>query len=602
MCYFSTLFFYPMKRLLFFLLSVFSLFASAQNEQLAQNYFDRGEFEKALVNFEALLQSQPHNFNYFQRTVECYQQLQQFDKAEKLILERLEMYKQGSFLVELGYNFQLQKNTDKAKKYYEQAIEKIRKNHNEVFQIAYAFDKKGLTDYALQSYELALSIEPKYNFNYQMALLYGQKGDIDNMIEKFLTESYANPQSLVMIQNQLTRFMNEDASTSFNDLLRKALLGRIQKTQDLFWNDFLSWLYVQQKEYSKAFIQQKAIYKRSPESFSNIVNLAQLAMNEGDQEAAQEILTFVLDNTKDLDLQIKAHTYLIELRIKKAQPADYPAIAQELDLRIKQFGVSPYSLSLLQLKAKFAAFQQKDTETAKFILKNALEMPLKREEIAEVKMDLADILLLEEKFNQALIYYAQVENEGGNSPTGQEASLRVAKTSYYKADFKWAEHQLNVLKSASTQLIANDAMDLYLLISDNTVADSTQTALKKFARADYLLYQNKKAEALQAFQTILKEHKGQEIEPITLLRIGKLEEEQNNIPQAIASYRQIIDQHKECIYVDEATYFAAELYNKTGDAEKAKPLYEDLILNHEDSIYYVDAQKKFRRLRGDKEL
>lgn len=602
MCYFSTLFFYPMKRLLFFLLSVFSLFASAQNEQLAQNYFDRGEFEKALVNFEALLQSQPHNFNYFQRTVECYQQLQQFDKAEKLILERLEMYKQGSFLVELGYNFQLQKNTDKAKKYYEQAIEKIRKNHNEVFQIAYAFDKKGLTDYALQSYELALSIEPKYNFNYQMALLYGQKGDIDNMIEKFLTESYANPQSLVMIQNQLTRFMNEDASTSFNDLLRKALLGRIQKTQDLFWNDFLSWLYVQQKEYSKAFIQQKAIYKRSPESFSNIVNLAQLAMNEGDQEAAQEILTFVLDNTKDLDLQIKAHTYLIGLRIKKAQPADYPAIAQELDVRIKQFGVSPYSLSLLQLKAKFAAFQQKDTETAKFILKNALEMPLKREEIAEVKMDLADILLLEEKFNQALIYYAQVENEGGNSPTGQEASLRVAKTSYYKADFKWAEHQLNVLKSASTQLIANDAMDLYLLISDNTVADSTQTALKKFARADYLLYQNKKAEALQAFQAILKEHKGQEIEPITLLRIGKLEEEQNNIPQAIASYRQIIDQHKECIYVDEATYFAAELYNKTGDAEKAKPLYEDLILNHEDSIYYVDAQKKFRRLRGDKEL
>ena len=217
-------------------------------------------------------------------------------------------------------------------------------------------------------------------------------------------------------------------------------------------------------------------------------------------------------------------------------------------------------------------------------------------------MDLADILLLEEKFNQALIYYAQVENEGGNSPTGQEASLRVAKTSYYKADFKWAEHQLNVLKSASTQLIANDAMDLYLLISDNTVADSTQTALKKFARADYLLYQNKKAEALQAFQAILKEHKGQEIEPITLLRIGKLEEEQNNIPQAIASYRQIIDQHKECIYVDEATYFAAELYNNTGDAEKAKPLYEDLILNHEDSIYYVDAQKKFRRLRGDKEL
>jgi tetratricopeptide (TPR) repeat protein len=591
-----------MKQLLCSIICGFTFTAFAQNEQLAQHYFDRGEFEKAVVSFEDLLKSQPHNFNYFQRTIECYQQLQKFEKAEKLIVDRLELYKQANFLVELGYNFQLQKNTDKAKKYYDQAIDKIRKNHNEVFQIAFAFDKKGLTDYAIQAYELALTIEPNYNFNYQMALLYGQKGDIDAMIEKFLIESFANPQSLVMIQNQLSRFMNEDASVTFNTSLKKALLARTQKTQDVFWNDFLSWFYVQQKEYGKAFIQQKAIFKRNPESFSTIVNLAQLAMNEDDQEAAIEILNFILLNTKDLDLQIKAHAYLIELQIKKAQPADYPAIALDLDNRIKQFGVSPYTLQLLQLKAKFLAFQLKDTENARLILKNALEMPLKREEIAEVKMDLADLLLLEEKFNQALIYYAQVETDGGNNPVGQEASLRVAKTSYYKGDFKWAEHQLNILKSASTQLIANDAMDLYLLISDNTVADSTQTALKKFARADFMLYQNKKIEALAAFQAILKEHKGQEIEPITLLRIGKLQEAQNNIPEAIASYLQIIEQHKDGIYVDEATYFAAELYAKIGDTEKAKPLYEDLIINREDSIYFVDAQKKYRRLRGDKDL
>ena len=591
-----------MKRLLYCLFCCFSMIAFAQNEQLAQHYFDRGEFEKAVVSFEDLLKSQPHNFNYFQRTVDCYQQLQKFDKAEKLLVDRLEMYKQASFLVELGYNYQLQKNTEKAKKYYDQAIDRIRKNHNEVFQIATTFDKKGLTDYAIEAYELALKMEPNYNFNYQMALLYGQKGAIDNMIEKFLTEAFTNPQSLVMIQNQMARFMNEDASVSFNELLRKALLARIQKTQDLFWNDFLSWLYVQQKEYGKAFIQQKAIFKRNPDSFSNIVNLAQLAMSEDDQEAASEILNFILVTTKDLDLQIKAHAYLIELQIKKAQLKDYQAIALELDNRIKQFGVSPYSLQLLQLQAKFAAFQQKDTEKAKGILKNALEMPLKSEELAAVKMDLADILLLEEKFNQALIYYAQVETDGGNNPTGQEASLRVAKTSYYKGDFKWAEHQLNVLKSASTQLIANDAMDLYLLISDNTVADSTQTALKKLARADFLVYQNKKPEALQAFQAILQAHKGQEIEPVTLLRIGKLLEDQNNFLDAIASYRQIIDLHPASIYVDEATYFAAELYNKIGDVEKAKPLYEALIINREDSIYFVDAQKKFRRLRGDKEL
>ncbi|WP_298309301.1 tetratricopeptide repeat protein [Flavobacterium sp.] len=588
-----------MKKIIALLFIFLSLFVHGQNEQLALNYFDRGEFEKALVSYEELLKAQPNNFNYFQKAVECYQQLQQFDKAEKAIQERLDKYKQGNFLVELGYNYQLQKNQEKANKYYDQAIDKIKKNPSEVYQIAYVFDRKALVDYALLAYQTAVSLEPKFNFNFQMALLYGQKGETDKMIDKFLTEAYTNPQNLIMIQNQLSRFTTEETDVTFNDALKKALLIRIQKNQDIFWNEFLSWFYVQQKEYGKAFIQEKAIYKRNPESFSNIVNLGQLAIEENDQEAAKEILGFVLENTKDLDLQIQSHSYLMEMKIAKALPKDYPAINLELDNLIKEFGVSPFSLSLLKIKAHFVTFNMKDAETGKVILKNVLEMPLNRDQVAEVKMELADILLFEEKFNQALIYYSQIENDANNSPIGQEASLKTAKTSYFKADFKWAEHQLKVLKSASTQLIANDALDLFLLISDNTVEDSTQVALKKFARADFLLYQEKKQDALTAFQAILKENKGDAIEPVTLLRIGKIYEELGDTNAALVNYKLILDNFKECIYIDEALFYSAEIYNQLNDIEKAKPLYEEVITKHEDSIHYVTSQKKYRKLRGD---
>jgi tetratricopeptide (TPR) repeat protein len=588
-----------MKKIIALLFIFLSLFVHGQNEQLALNYFDRGEFEKALVSYEELLKAQPNNFNYFQKAVECYQQLQQFEKAEKAIQERLDKYKQGNFLVELGYNYQLQKNQEKANKYYDQAIDKIKKNPSEVYQIAYVFDRKALVDYALLAYQTAVSLEPKFNFNFQMALLYGQKGETDKMIDMFLTEAYTNPQNLIMIQNQLSRFTTEETDVTFNDALKKALLIRIQKNQDIFWNEFLSWFYVQQKEYGKAFIQEKAIYKRNPESFSNIVNLGQLAIEENDQEAAKEILGFVLENTKDLDLQVQSHSYLMEMKIDKALPKDYPAINLELDNLIKEFGVSPFSLSLLKIKAHFVTFNMKDAETGKVILKNVLEMPLNRDQVAEVKMELADILLFEEKFNQALIYYSQIENDANNSPIGQEASLKTAKTSYFKADFKWAEHQLKVLKSASTQLIANDALDLFLLISDNTVEDSTQVALKKFARADFLLYQEKKQDALIAFQAILKENKGDAIEPVTLLRIGKIYEELGDTNAALANYKLILDNFKECIYIDEALFYSAEIYNQLNDIEKAKPLYEEVITKHEDSIHYVTSQKKYRKLRGD---
>lgn len=592
-----------MKKIIAFIFLFLSLWANAQNEQLAQNYYDRGEFEKAVVSYEELLKNNPGNSLFFQRTVECYQQLQQFDKAEKALQARLEKFKQSNLLIELGYNYQLQKDEAKAKKHYEQAIDKITKNVNEAYGIGYTFERKSLLDYALLAYKTATEIEPRLTFNSQMAVIYGQQGKTDLMIETYLVEAYQNPQNLPLIQSQLSRFMNEDADETFNDNLRKSLLIRAQKTQDIFWNDFLSWFFIQQKEYGKAFIQQKAIYKREPESFSNIVNLGQMAIEDNDQEAATEILTFVLQNTNDIDLIIQANSYLMEMKIENSQEKDYVAISQELDKLITEFGVSPYTLPLLRLQANFSAFQLKKPEQAKTILKNVMEMDLSRNQTAEVKMELADILLFEEKFNQALIYYSQVENDMSGDVLGQEASLKTAKTSYYKADFEWANHQLKVLKSASTQLIANDALDLFLLISDNTVEDSTQTALKKFARADFLLYQNKKQESLAQFQQILKEHKGEEIEAVTLLRIGKIYEKLDDFTKALENYEAIINNHKDGIYIDEALYFSAEIYaDHLKDNEKAKPLYEKVILNHEDSIYSVEARKKYRQLRGDNNL
>ena len=592
-----------MKKILLILILFFSLWANAQNEQLANNYFDRGDFEKALLSYEDLLKNQIGNFNYFQRIIECYQQLQQYEKAQKAIEVQLDKFKQNQLLVELGYNFQLQKDQEKANKYYNQAIDKIKKNVNEVYGIAYVFEKKALVDYALLAYKTALEKDPKMSFNFQMATLYGQQGNTDLMIDTFLQEAYQNPQNLPLIQNQLSRFMTEEVDANFNDSLKKALLVRAQKTQDIFWNDFLSWLFIQQKEYGKAFIQQKAIYKRNPDSFANIVNLGQMAIEDNDQDSATEILNFVLQNTRDLDLLIQSNSYLIEMKIDHATEKDYPIITAELDKLIKEFGVSPYTLSLLKLQADFNAFHLNNPEKAKAILKSAMEMPINRYQLAEVKMELADILLFEEKFNQALIYYSQIDEDMSGDVIGQEASLKTAKTSYFKTDFEWASHQLKVLKSASSQLIANDALDLFLLISDNTVEDSLQVALKKFARADFLLYQNKKAAALAGFQLILKEHKGEDIEPVTLLRIGKIYEKMGDFANALANYDAIITKHKDCIYIDEALYFSAEIYNlQLKDLEKAKLLYEEMLTKHEDSIFYVDSRNKYRKLRGDTNL
>jgi len=593
-----------MKNICIYIVLLWSSFTFCQNEQLAQYYYDKGDFEKAKISYEQLLNASPSNTQYFLRTVESYQQLQQFANAEKMIQERYNRYKQGVFLVELGYNFQLQKNESKAKNYYDQAIEKIKTNPNDVYGVGNSFEKKVLLEYALKAYQTAMQVQPNYNFNFQIGMLYGQLGKTDLMIDLLLTESFKNPQNTNLIQTQLSRFMNgETDNTAFKDAMRKALILKTQQDQDVFWNHYLSWFYVQQKEFAKAFIQEKAIYKRESESLISIVNLSQFALNEDDTETAAEILNFILQNTKDQDLLIRTNASLMQIKIDKASEIDYPAINTELEHLLATYGVSPFTLSLQIIQAHFLAFNLKKTEEGKTIIKKALELNLNEYQKADAKMELGDILLLEEKFNQALIYYSQIQLDLKNDVMSHEASLKAAKTSYFKTDFEWALKQFKELKSANTQLIANDALEYFLLINDNTVADSTQTALKQFAKGDFLLYQNKKQEAITQFQNILKSFKGQEIEAVTMLRLGKIYESLKDYNSALSQYQQVIDHHSNGIYVDEALFFAAEIYNdELKETEKAKPLYEKVIFNHQDSIYFVDARKKYRELRGDKNL
>lgn len=589
-----------MKYLFLHIALFLSMAAFAQNEQLAQHYFDKGEFDKALISYQELLKSQPGQSFYFTRYLESLQQLQRYAEAQQAIEDRLKIYNQTTLLIELGYNYQLLKDA-KSKKYYDQAIDRLRANPSEVYAVAQVFERRGLLEYALNSYKLANDLQPgRYHLNYQIAVLYGQMGQIDMMVSTFLDEAHANPGSLIMVQNQLSRFGQDDEDGRFAEVLRKALLLKAQKSQqDVFWNQFLSWFYIQQKEYNKAFVQEKAIYRRNPESFSNIVNLAQLAVQEGDKETGREILAFVLENTRDLETVIDAHFYLLDMRIDDARPQDYPAIEAEFSRLINEFGATNYTLNLQELQAHFLAFYLNKPEPAKAILKNLMAQPLGRHQVAQLKMELADILLFEEKFNQALIYYSQIEEDLKNDVIGHQASLASARTSYFKGDFDWAQKQFQTLKSASSQLIANDALEYFLLINDNA-SDSTRTALKKFARADYLSFQQKPDLALQAFEKILNEHKGDEIEAVTLLRIGRLQEKAGNFDKALAHYAQILEKHADGIYVDEALFYQAELYSKKLDQpEKAKPLYEQIIFKHEDSIHAVEARKRFRQLRGD---
>ena len=571
---------------------------SAQNEQLAFNYIDAGEYEKAVTILEEVYSK--NKLLHLDKLLYCYQQLEQHDKALKFINELKPKNNNPTLLVEEGYIYQLQKKQSEADKKYQEALNEIDKNANFAYNLGSIFERKVLLDWALKAYENGQKANPNLNFDYQIAMIQGQLGNLEVMLNKLLDYGFNTPDGTSMVQNQLTRFLMDDTDGSFATTIRKNLLLRTQKSQDVYWNQFLSWFFVQQKEYGKAFVQEKAVYKRNPESFYNIVTLGSMAMEEKQFDDAKLILEFVLENTQDLDLQMKAHHYLLSMEMESATSKEYPAIDLKLQELLKKYGISPYSLDLQILSAHFKTFYLNQSKLGIELLQNSLKLPLNTREQAKVKMELADIMVYDEKFNQAILYYAQVEDNLKNDVLAHEASLKLAKANFYKKDFDWTLQQVKVLKQSPSLLIANDAVEMFLLIQDNSAEDSLRVALQSYVTADLKLYQNKKEEALQLFLTILQKHKGESIEEGTLFKVGKIYEEKGDFNKALTHYQNILDNHKDGIYKDEALYFSAEIYRKhLLDNEKAKVLYEKVVLEHPDSLYYIESRKQYRTLRGD---
>jgi tetratricopeptide (TPR) repeat protein len=589
-----------MKCTTFLLWLFISCSAFAQNEQIAKDFFEKGDYEKALASYEGLYKKQ-RRLNYFIRIIGCHQQLEQFEKAGNLLNRELNKRSiQPQLYIELGYNYQLQNNMPEAEKSYAQALQLIQENPNYAYTIGRSFEKYNLLDYAITCYQDASALNERLNFSFNIARIYGEQGKIEQMFSNYLDLMSTNETYTSAALRNINQYLTEDPQNEANILFKKVLLKKLQSEPNSLWNEQLSWLYVQQKEFKKAFIQEKALYKRRPESLQRIINIAEIAMQTEANEAASKILSFIATTSQIKQTQLFAKRYLLQIQVKNAKKQEYQAIASQYAVLLKEFSAQTEAYNVAIDYAHFLAFYNEKTPEAVSVLKEQLDRPLSKLQKASIKMELADILVLEQKFNQALIYYSQIQTKLKNSEIAQLARFKVAKTSYYKGDFKWALQQTSVLKSSTSQLIANDALALHLLIKDNSLEDSTQTALKKYAKADLLAFQNKKGEAIGILDDVLSNHKGEKIEDEALFKQAKIFESEKNYIRACENYLKIIEFFKEEFLVDDALFYLAILYaDQLDKPELAKQFLEDIVFNHADSIHYVDARKKYRSLRGD---
>ena len=594
--------------MIFIFLVATSLVVSAQEAQLAQQYFRNGEFEKAASLYEKLFQANERNDFYFDRYVDCLLALERYDETEKAVKKQLRRTPQNvNLYVTYGKLYERQYQDEKAMEQYRAAIDNLPKDRYSIIRLANAFNTLTKYDLAIETYEKGAELlRDNEIFAYNLGDLYRRKGDPPKMIENYLNSLDANPDRLSNLQTIFQRYL---LSEDFREL-KKQLYDRIQNNESkLYYVELLTWVFVQEKDYSNALRQVRALDRRQRENGARVFSLAQIAASDKDYDTAIDAYEYIVENkgpTSSFYIDAKREA-LRNKRLKLVEGYDYSEaelreLATEYESFLNEFGRSKITASILAELADLQAFYLGDLDGAVALLQSVLAFPNRDRYVeANAKRSLADFFLMQGEIWEATLLYSQVDKAFKDDVLGHEARFRNAKLSYYNGDFQWAQAQFDVLKASTSKLIANDALDLSVFIMDNLGLDTTAAALELYAAADLLVFQNKFEEAFASMDELLQQYPAHSLEDDVLWLKARIYKKKREYERSAEMLQRIIDQYADGIRADNALFELAELYEKQlDDQEKAMSLYETLFIDYASSTFAVEGRKRYRIMRGDK--
>jgi len=603
-----------MKRffLIFIIPFLFSaaVFSQDVDEKLAVQYFSSGEFEKAASIFEKLYNTKPSIY-YFNYLINSYIEGKNFSDAEKFIKKLSRQDKNNLRLkVDLGYVYKKQDDIEKANKEFDEAIKSVDIERSQLTNLANAFLSRNEQDYAIKTYLKGKNnLKNSYTFGMELGSIYERQQKYNLMVNEYLDllEFDAN-NYLPAVQNILQNALSTDPEDKKNNALKSELLRRIQlNPNQTFYSEMLLWHAIQQKDFETALIQAKSIDKRLKQNGIEVYKLGELAVSNENYDIAAKCFQYIVDKGEDNYFYIDSRINLLHaeyLNTVKLFNLDKVHL-QQLEVKyyavINEYGKNPTTLSLIKDLSYLQAFYMGKIDKASELLTEVINMNgLPPTQQADCKLLLADILLMTDQVWDATLLYSQIEKAFKNAPIASEAKFRNARLSFYIGEFEWAKAQLDVLKASTSKLIANDALKLSLLISDNVDYDSSYVPLSNYARADLLSFQNKDDEALQLFDSVIYEFPAHLIVDDILYKKADIYIKKQNFVMADSLLNTIVQKFPQSVLADDALFKCAMLAEtKFSNNSKAMELYQKLLLDYPGSLFTVEARKRYRTLRGD---
>lgn len=584
-----------------------ALFAQEEQIQLANEYYQQGDYDKARDLFDQLAQSRSNisriNTNYIELL-----RKQNDDKALKQYFHRILKWYPSNLAYqvdELVYYHQAEDERQK-QKIIDHLRERYGQNRYQMRQLAHELAAERMYKTAVDFFVRAreLSNNP-YAYALDLARVYRLLNQKENMVDEYLNYATKSRQSSAYIKNIFQNMIKENEDLSY---LQNTLIRRMQKEpNETTYPDIMIWVELQRKNFYSAFLQSRALDKRKQNAGNETLRVGRIAMDNGSWDDAITIFEYLADAYGNTPRRTYYQKMLIEAKegkVKNTYPIDKAAIRNLSKEYRELYERSPNTTATFEALKNLAhlhAFYLDEMDTAAIVLRRLIDEPRASSAlVAEAKIDLGDIYLLKDKPWEATLLYSQVEKSHKESPMGYMAKLKNAKLHFYNGNFSLAKSHLDILKKATTREIANDAIDLSVLITDNTYLDSTDQVMQQYAAIDLMIFQNKYQKARQKLKQMLTRYPNHSIRDEVYWQLSQLAMKGGDFTQAEKYLQYIVEEFNYDILADDAAFNIAEIHDKYfNNEEKAKELYKQFLVDHPGSMYAAKARKRFRALRGD---
>ena len=601
-----------MKKILLLIVLQFSMLAlvvaqPGRDETLANSYLQEGEFDKASELYQSLWEKSNFDAKFYTPLYRCLLTLKKYDELEKVVNREIKRYKDApQYVIDLGYLYSQKPDAAKAKEQYDKALKDLKPYEPSVRNLANTYEAYRLYDYVIATYEKgSKAVKGESYYSMELANAYMNKGDAASAVKYFLINIEANPQNEQIVKNTVQT--NKDEAKLLEQL-ETQLYGKVQKSNNDEFVDLLTWVYIQNKDFEGALAQMKALDKRKGENGMRVLNIARMAQTEGDYDNAIGGYEYVVNKGKNNDLYFESRTELLNCRKEKVSKtlnytrADLEGLKSDYLTFINDNDRNFRTAQSMKDLADLEGFYLHDVQGGIDLCNEILKMPGVANKLKnQTKLSLGDFYLITGDVWESTLLYSQVDKDEKDSPLGEDARFRNAKLAYYKGDFDWAQTQLEVLKSSTSELISNDAINLSVFIIDNLGLDTVATPMQMFARAELLQFQNRDSDAVTTLDSITKLFPGHALTDDIEYAKAEMDVKHKEFDKAIPLLEDILKTYKTDLKGDDATFLLAQineqqLHNK----EKAMELYKSIITDYSNSLLVIEARKRFRLLRGDK--